>query len=537
MPSTPTTKSQVQAYQFVLRRMQSALVRRDAVMLHDPMRTHTRATIVGVVLGALGMIAFIVVGFFSASPAVPDGGNIVISKESGAVYVVAGNPKTLVPTFNLASARLYLMALQNKGGGQPSGGGSAVQPTVISEEQLKDIPRGRLTGIVDAPQLLPNKDQRISDDWAICDKTIIDPTLPPQTAAEKATTETTVLAGVPKLGTELGTNEALMVTGDNGANYLIYRLPYNPNRPNANAVRAQIDPNKPSVTAALGLPKKGRHISMGMLNAIPEVEMLTPPDITGAGSTSSFNLGGLQTGDVFETSRGNQPVFYAILQNGIQEVSQATAAMIRAERSPSSRGQMPQESPENVSRVPQIRAEDPGALKVDNMPQSIPTVLDAGKGSPVSCLGWNIVNAGSANEDAHTAVYVSSDMPGPKEQNQMTDIRQQSPDGLKIDHFYLPHSRAAVVRSVTSKAAFTTGPISLISDRGLRYGVPDLATANGLGLDNPRPAPDAIIRLLPTGASLNTTDVRRNYDSVPVDPRAGEFPTQQPQAQGAQPGN
>ncbi len=29
MPSTPTTKSQVQAYRFVLRRMQSALVRKD----------------------------------------------------------------------------------------------------------------------------------------------------------------------------------------------------------------------------------------------------------------------------------------------------------------------------------------------------------------------------------------------------------------------------------------------------------------------------------------------------------------------------
>ena len=54
MASTPTTKSQVQAYQFVLRRMQSALVRRDAVMLHDPMRNHSRATAVGVVLGVVG---------------------------------------------------------------------------------------------------------------------------------------------------------------------------------------------------------------------------------------------------------------------------------------------------------------------------------------------------------------------------------------------------------------------------------------------------------------------------------------------------
>ena len=36
MAATPTTKSQVQAYRFVLRRMEHALVRKDAVMLHDP---------------------------------------------------------------------------------------------------------------------------------------------------------------------------------------------------------------------------------------------------------------------------------------------------------------------------------------------------------------------------------------------------------------------------------------------------------------------------------------------------------------------
>jgi len=110
MPSTPTTKSQVQAYQFVLRRMQSALVRRDAVMLHDPMRTHTRATIVGVVLGALGMIVFVVWGLLSPAPSVPEAGNIVIGEQSGTVYVVAGNPKKLIPTFNLASARLLLLS-------------------------------------------------------------------------------------------------------------------------------------------------------------------------------------------------------------------------------------------------------------------------------------------------------------------------------------------------------------------------------------------------------------------------------------------
>ena len=62
MSTNPTTKAQVQAYRFVLRRMESALVRKDAVMLHEPMRQHLRATAVGLILGLLGLAAFFVVG-------------------------------------------------------------------------------------------------------------------------------------------------------------------------------------------------------------------------------------------------------------------------------------------------------------------------------------------------------------------------------------------------------------------------------------------------------------------------------------------
>ncbi len=62
MSTNPTTKAQVQAYRFVLRRMESALVRKDAVMLHEPMRHHLRATAVGLIIGLLGLAAFFVVG-------------------------------------------------------------------------------------------------------------------------------------------------------------------------------------------------------------------------------------------------------------------------------------------------------------------------------------------------------------------------------------------------------------------------------------------------------------------------------------------
>ena len=64
MSTNPTTKSQVQAYRFVLRRMESALVRKDPVMLHEPMRHHLRAMAVGLLLGMLGLAVLYVVHRF-----------------------------------------------------------------------------------------------------------------------------------------------------------------------------------------------------------------------------------------------------------------------------------------------------------------------------------------------------------------------------------------------------------------------------------------------------------------------------------------
>lgn len=542
MPSTPTTKSQVQAYKFVLRRMQSALVRRDAVMLHDPMRTHTRATIVGVVLGALGAIVFVVWGLLSPAPSVPEAGGIVIGEQSGTVYVVMGNPKTLVPTFNLASARLLLLA-QSK---QPSGaaGGNTVaapaaaaspaavkNPTVVSDEQLKNIPRGKLTGIPDGPQLIPGDSQRTSANWAVCDQVQLDPSLPQPDSVNK--TNTYVFGGIAPsaLGTELGDKEALLAAADNGKTYLIYRLPSTQNRPNANTVRAEIDTGDShnAVSTALQLNQKPRKITQGLLNAIPEVARLTPPVIADGNAPADFD--GLTAGDVFATQpTGAQPQYWAITTGGIQQVSNAVADVIRvAKHGSASRIQIL--GLDKLSGVRVLQPTDPDYIKVDDFPRSVPTVLDATKNSAVACLGWSVVGDGD-NRDAHTSVYIDTQLPG---QNSHGDkfstikVTTPGPNRVPVNGFYLQPGFAAVVQSATGKASFGKGSIQLISDRGIRYSVPDAATADAIGLNNRQPAPESIIGLLPTGASLNTQDVLREFDSVPIDPNAGSFPTPGPQ--------
>jgi hypothetical protein len=83
MSTDPTTTSQVQAYRFVLRRMESALVRKDAVMLHEPMRHHLRATAVGLLLAALMLVAFFALNQIHPTSAAAPAGALIVLLASG----------------------------------------------------------------------------------------------------------------------------------------------------------------------------------------------------------------------------------------------------------------------------------------------------------------------------------------------------------------------------------------------------------------------------------------------------------------------
>jgi type VII secretion protein EccB len=537
MPSTPTTKSQVQAYRFVLRRMQSALVRKDAVMLHDPMRTHSRATVVGVCIAAIGLLGFLIWGILSPKPKAPNEDGIVIGKPSGQVYVMLAKPdRMLVPVFNLASARLLLMAQQQQGeqGGQaanqaPATDQKVVAPTVVDDNELRDIPKGRKVGIADGPDLLPSADQRIESRWTVCDQYILDRGLPDPAKEDKV--ETTVIAGVKDLGAELKQNESLLVRAPDGVAYLVYRTPGTANLPNTNAVRAKVDLNRAEVRLALDLGGiEPRNITTGMLNAIPEKAPLISPGIPGRGTDSTVDLGDpdlRKVGSVFEVERaGDVTRTYVVLKDGVQEVKRSTADLIRFYDNPGA-PRIKAVNPDKLTNVPQ-----PKVIDDSTYPERATEVLDP-VSFPVACLGWSYSGEGKDAEE-HTAVHIGKRLPGVglKADGEPKSVAISTPnaDGVRIDHFYMPPGRGAVVRQATSKEDFDSGQITLVSDRGVKYGVPDARTAAGLGLSDWKPAPRNIIQLLPDGASLSVKDVRQSYDSTPFQP--GVYPSEPAEAQG-----
>src|SRR5699024_785289 len=148
MPMRLTTRAQVSGHRFLLRRMTGALVRRDARLLHEPMRAQTRAALGGAVLGVLGIAGFAVWGLFS-NPAVLGEEPLVLARDSGTLHLRVDD--RLHPVTDLASARLIL--------------GEPVSPTVVPDTVLDDLDRGPLVGVLGGPGWLPGPYREVHWVW------------------------------------------------------------------------------------------------------------------------------------------------------------------------------------------------------------------------------------------------------------------------------------------------------------------------------------------------------------------------------------
>ncbi|USX50714.1 type VII secretion protein EccB [Lentzea sp. HUAS12] len=524
MASTPTTKSQVQAYQFVLRRMQSALVRRDAVMLHDPMRNHSRATAVGVVLGVVGLLGFLIVGLFSPAPKLDDQTQIAISKETGQVYVVDNAPRRLIPMTNLASARLLWYSRNNPdaqqgqvGGDAPGGTAGAPQeaaggaPKLVSEKALASLPRGRLTGLPDAPDVLPPGDMRIDAQWSVCDTLDLDEFRENQAAENQI--KTSVIAGVSEGNPQLG-DEAVLVQQRTGAKkaYLIYKKPDSRTDISSSTVRAEVDLKNDKVVNALKLTgKQARSISTALLTTIPEVSPLAAPQIPNQGKQATYvTETKVNIGDVIRVERQGGLESMVVLEDGFQTVDETVGDLLRWSYANNKESVLL--SPSTVSN----RQAPTNPLKLDSYPKKIPSTLEANAGNTVLCLGWKADNFTEQTKAEHTTVTIGSRLPGPKDMTPV-ELNAAGASGEIVDEFLMMPGKAAVVRASQGKGDFGTGPVQIVTGRGVRYGVPDAGTATALGLDGTfPPAPNQILSLLPMGPQLNKNEANRSYDSIPA---------------------
>ena len=523
MASTPTTKSQVQAYRFVLRRMESALVRKDAVMLHDPMGSHKRATVTGAILAVIGLIGFLVWGLFGGKGSVPDPGSIVIAKETGSVFVVTSDDKAqkrLTPMLNMASAKLLVMA-------QGANQGGPIQPTVVKEAALADFPRGPRTGMVNAPTYLPDGSNPAAPFWAICD--VADTRDMPMTSNvdRQPKIETTVIGGDDHHGTELAPNQSLFVRDQtSGKEYLVYRVQDLSNRKDTHAVKAEVDQTQTTVMDMYGLNGvTPRTISTNMLNAIPSVQPLRVPQVDGDRTPASY-MPGYRVGDVVRrTVPGEPDQYFLLLKSGKEQINEGAAAVLHANNY-SHRG-----IPNATGAVTQAKdADDSDALDFSRFPMAVPKPVSFQQ-SDTSCLSWK-----NNNGSQDITVTLNKGNPAPKP---AVKLAQYDGNGPNVDYFYMPAGKSAVVRGTTNESGSDSGPIFLVSDQGVLYGIKDVATAQGLGVvrggGDIKAGPSWLMRnnTLPQGDFLDPAQASFIYDSIPVPPGGISRPPQNKQQAGA----
>ncbi len=486
-------------------------MRRDSVMLHDPMGSHKRATIGGVVLACVGCIGFLVWGLFGGKGSVPDPGSVVIAKESGSVYVVTADDaadKRLIPMLNMASAKLLVMA--QGGGGQ----GQAIEPTTVKEAALAEFPRGPRTGMPNAPEFLPSASDPAPAAWAVCDEADVNGALGQQRAEESAKISTTVMGGVSHHGQPLADDQSLFVQDTaSGQQYLVYNVdPDLSGRSSSmHTVKARIDPNEAAVTEMYGLNSAvPRQVSTHMLNAIPEVAPLELPQVPNKGGSSPNLPSGQSIGDVVkQTVPGDAEKYFLLLENGKQQISAGAAAVMHASGTnstnidaiPNITGKLP-----NVNDVPE------GIEQLGNFPAKVPNPVPF-RDFNSSCLSW-VDNGG--NHEIRATLHRD----GVHTPKAPVELAQSDDSGPNVDHFFMPPGKAAVVHGNTNEAGSGIGPIYFVSDQGVVYGVKDPPTAQGLGVINApgeiKDAPGWVMRTLPKGDFLDPAQASFVYDSIEV---------------------
>ncbi|MFC3963610.1 type VII secretion protein EccB [Nocardia jiangsuensis] len=481
MPSKPTTRWQVSGYRFLVRRMEHALVRRDVRMLHDPMKSQSRAYAVGLVLALVVLAGCGVLALLRPQDKV--GSNtLLIGKESGQVYVVLGD--TVHPALNLASARLAL--------GEPG------KVVIVKEAEVAKKPRGQLIGIPGAPSALNFDAKGSGHAWTVCDQLTMD--------GSKSVTST-VIAGDPVLEEKtaaLPAGRALLVQGSDSA-YLVY-----------DNQRARVDMADRAVTDALGIRgATPQPISDGLLNAIPEVPPLIPPSIADLGGSPAKPVEEHRIGDVVYVASESQN--YVVLRAGLQAISPLTAEIIRNSN--------PAARTADISSYVRTQADITGELAVQHYPAAAPVIVEV-KDHAVRCLSWRpLPTSSTADADgtrtAELTLLTGRMLPIP-DSARPVQLAQADAQPGKVAQFYTRPGSGMLIQPTGIETDSQRRDAALyLADTGVRYGITDADAQKALGMDSgtatPERAPWAIVGLLPGGPALGREEALVAHDGVAPD--------------------
>jgi type VII secretion protein EccB len=460
-----TQRDQIQAYQFLRRRLVSALIAADANHPTSPSRRLILGTILGVAAAVLTAAVFGVLGLVSPNSSAnwKQGGQVIVEQDTGARYIL-GKDGRLYPVLNYASARLLA-----------AGNGTAT--ATVSADALASVSRGPMLGIPGAPDSLPAGTAMADRLFTACSRTS------PNQPAGAEPTSTLILGSSNDVGQQLGTGEGLLVSTDDGQVFLV-----------ADGFRFRV-PNSGTLAALHYDTISQLPVARNWLGAVPTGPDLGLVDVADSGSPGP-NVGGHTTlvGEVLTDGE-----YYVVRADGLEPVSQTEAYLITGDQ-------------RNAAAYP------------NNQPTPIPTSVAAISATPrsrqtgttglpaqlprIAALGANPALCATGDGTTSSVLTVGADLPLPSGAKPISTAGA----GQQANQVYVPPSSGVLVREQTGLTT-DTGATFLVTDTGRKYPVPTAAAIASLGYGSltPTNVAEPLLALLPTGPALDP-----NKAGIPV---------------------
>ncbi len=344
----PATRDQADAYRFGLRRLEAALVRGDAVPLHEQIRSQRRAAAAGVALGLLGLCG---AALFAVIGPKPDWRQqaVVTTPGESTVYAVAGDPRQLVPVADVAAARLVLAATGRTDG-------ATATPSELPARALEGAQRATIPVVTGADGARP--EATIAPSWALCD--VVGP--------DGAAVGTTVIGGAAAVP-PADEGRGVLLAGPDDDTWLA-----------TGGRRFRVDVGDGGLLAAYGMTREvPRPVNPDLLEMLPEGPELRTPVVPGRGGAAPDGLPG-RVGDVLVARGADGPEYHVVLRDGVQRVPEVAADLLRV----ASGARAPREvDPEALAD-----ARPRTALDVTDWPAVRPRLAQPSE-APVTCWTWS----------------------------------------------------------------------------------------------------------------------------------------------------
>lgn len=460
-----TQRDQLQAYQFLRRRLVSALVVGDANHPVSPSRRLVIGCIVGLAVTLLTVAGFGIYGVLrpGSSQDWRKPGQVVLDSASGANYVL-GKDGRLYPMANQASARLFA--------------GSATTVSV-SPKSLAGAPRGATLGIAGAPDALPGT--LVTNRWTVCSQQ-------PADRPTDTTPVTTALLGVAPAASPLRTG--LVVVDPGGHRYLL-----------ANGHRYLLADD--TIAVALSYDRVSPlPVSWSFVDVVPAGPDLGPLPVDGAGD-QGVRLAGRSTriGQVVQVA-GQTGNLYLVEAGGLAPIDVLPARLVLA--TAANAAAYPDGNAGVLTVPPAAVAQ---AHRLDQVFADRPADLPQATAPPGPATAACLTAAGPSG--AVTALWLSDRLPLPSGAKPVATGAGTS--DRTADLVLVAPGTGLLAGERQSGTSPGGGTTYLVTDQGIRFPVAGGKALDSLGYKagQRQPVASALLALLPVGPALDPTAAAR----------------------------